>query len=482
MLILGWLTALAQLGLQAMLCAAAIHLLRSALWALRHPLPTLAPLPALDGAPFVTVQLPLRNERDVAERIVRAACALDWPRDRIEVQVLDDSDDETRAIVDRVAAALGNEGRDVQVVRREGRAGYKAGALEHALSAARGEYVLILDADCVPPRDLLRRLTAPLVADGQLAFVQARWGYHNEQASLLTRAQAAILDALFAVEQARLSGLGRPVQFNGTSGVWRASALRAAGGWLGHAGGAAASVTEDLDLSYRVQLGGLRGVTLPALVVTTELPSQMAAFRAQQSRWVRGAGEVLRTLMRKILRDDAPTGARATMVGHLLRHTRQPLLVALLLWLLPVELGWRLPLAPAHAWTVVLALLLFAVATYFAAARSRIGKRALDGVWLAPLVIALSLGLAPALTSALVSGAFSRRAGEFVRTPKSGDARRSSYRAARSPLSIVEALAAVAYAALALWLLAHGQRAAGITVGALVAFGLGWVGFGSLAR
>src|SRR5439155_9555082 len=266
-------------------------------------------------------------------RVLRAACALDWPRDRLEVQALDDSDDDTRAIVDRVAAELRAAGCDVRVIRRASRAGFKAGNLASGLASARGEFIAVLDADHVPTPDLLRRVVPLLMEDAALGFAQARWSFDNQRRSLLTRVQALILDGLMLVEQARLSALARPLQFNGSGGVWRRAALEAAGGWLQ----GEASLTEDLDLSYRAQLAGFRGHLAAEVAVETELPSTMAAFRAQQARWVRGAGQVLRALARRL--GSAANGDRVSMLAHLLRHARQPLLVAMILWLPASGLG-----------------------------------------------------------------------------------------------------------------------------------------------
>ncbi len=477
---LEWLLAGLQAGLWLLLVAGGVHLLRSAAWAFGRRLPSPGSPAELAAPPVVTVQLALRNERYVAERVLRAACALDWPRDRLEVQVLDDSDDETVALVDRVATELRAAGHDAQVIRREGRAGYKAGALQHALGRARGEYLLLLDADCVPAPDLIRRLLPPLLDDAQVAFTQARWSFDNERKSLLTGVQAIILHALFVVEQSRLSALGKPVQFNGTSGIWRKRALEAAGGWLGR--GAGASVTEDLDLSYRVQLAGLSGRTLPEVVVQTELPSTMAAFRAQQERWVRGSGEVLRALGRRVLGGSAPAGARLSMLGHLLRHARQPYLVLLALWLPALQLGLVQPrVSVPWAWPAVLAWLWLAVGAYYAATLRRLGRSPLGGFAWAPVVLVLSLGLSIALTLALLRGVFSTGAAEFVRTPKTAGSLAATYRPPRQILSMLEVLLGLGY--LALGVRAVQWQAWPTAAADLLLFtpGFLWVGAASLA-
>lgn len=462
------------LGLQLLLVAASLHLLRAAAWALSQP--RLAPADRPPGSdatptPLVTVQLPLRNERDVAARLIAAAAGLDWPR--LELQVLDDSDDETVSIVDAACERARAGGCVVEVVRRAGRVGYKAGALQHALATARGEYLLLLDADSQPPRDLVRRLVAALAADERLAFAQARWSFANERESLLTRVQAIILHALFVVEQARLTALGRPLQFNGTAGLWRRRALEAAGGWLP---GDGASVTEDLDLSYRVTLAGFRGATLPEIAVDTELPSTMTAFRVQQERWVRGGAEVLRRLGGRVFAGSFRDGVG--MLAHLARHARQPLLVALALWLPVVEMH-RVQPRPAvpHAWPIVLAGVFVAIALYQGATLRRLGRPPWPALYLAPTVMVLSIGLAPALTRSLVAGLWTRRA-EFVRTPKRGDASRSSYRPRRDPRVLFELALGFVHLAAAGWLVSVGAWLPALALVGLFALGLLWVAAG----
>lgn len=472
----AWLVTALEIGLWLLLAAGSLHLLRAAFWGLAAgPLRRPATSPAPADAPLVTVQLPLRNERHVAERVMRAACALSWPR--LEVQVLDDSDDETVALVDATAAELRAAGHAIEVVRRQGRHGYKAGALQHALGRARGEFLLILDADCVPPEDLLEQLMPALLADETLAFAQARWSFANERAGLLTRAQAIILHALFTIEQARLTAQKKPLQFNGTSGVFRRRALEAAGGWLGARAGA--SVTEDLDLSYRVQLAGSHGATFPEIAVETELPQGMRAFRAQQTRWVRGGGEVLRVLARRLLRGEGRPGERATMLGHLLRHARQPYLLLLVAGFPAVALAELPRHTPAWGWPAAIALTYAAVSLYYAATLRRLGRSPLGGLWLAPLVLALSLGLCLTFTVALVQGLLAGPGGEFVRTPKLGDAKKPAYRARGSLLSLVELALGALWSLLVVRAALAGAWPAAAVWAALPAFGLLWVGLGS---
>ncbi len=469
---IGWATMLCLLLLWALMAVVSVHLLRSAGWGWRRPIEPWRG--ELRGFADVTLQLPLCNEQAVAERVMRAAAALDWPRDRLQIQVLDDSQDETVAIVDRVAQELGAQGVPIEVLRRGERTGYKAGNLQHGLERARGDYIVVLDADSEPSADFLRRVMAPLLADERLGFVQARWSFRNEKAGLLERVQALILDGLMVIEQPRRQALGQPLQFNGTAGVWRRSALEAAGGWLGQG---PVSVTEDLDLSFRAELAGYPGCGLPEVAVQTELPSTMAAFRVQQRRWVRGGAEGLRRMARRLLTGDLPARERDAMLGHLARHARQPLILSAALWLPLVQLGEiQLPVAVPGVWPVLLVLLIVAVGAYYGAARRRLGRSAAPAFALAPLVLLLSVGLSLALTASFLSGLLDRRAGEFVRTPKGND------RARFDPLLAFEIgwglLCIVSAALLAL----RGEWLAALGVGGVLGGGLCWVGIASLLR
>jgi cellulose synthase/poly-beta-1,6-N-acetylglucosamine synthase-like glycosyltransferase len=461
-----------EIGTWAMLALVSIQLLRHSVWTLRAGPIRAEPVPEVGDAPMITVQLPLRNERGKADDLLRCICALDWPKERFEVQVLDDSDDETIAIVDRAAESLRSDGYDVKVVRRSEQRGYKAGALAHGVASALGEYVAIFDADARPDPDCLKRLVAAIVNNPSLAYVQARWSFENEKEGLVTRAQAMILDALFAGEQARLTSLGRPVQFNGTAGLWRRAALDVAGGWLG-AGGAHASVTEDLALSFRVGLAEGLGATRADICVRTELPATIAAFRRQQARWVRGSGEVLRALVRDIARGRGRMRVRATMLGHLLRHVRQPwLLLFAVLWPATV---WVTPRFHVDGiWPVLLLAAMASMGLYFAAVRRRLGRSPIAGFSFAPVVMALSIGLCPVLTIAFLGGALGEPA-EFERTPKGGDYRPRSG-------GLFEFGLGAFYLVLAGDAALRGSFGAAVALLWFFAFGLLWIGTGAFGR
>jgi cellulose synthase/poly-beta-1,6-N-acetylglucosamine synthase-like glycosyltransferase len=489
MLVAQGLLGLLLLGLWLLLVAASLHVLRLGLWALRHPVEDVQPPPIDEAAlPKVTVQLPMRNERLVAARAIGAACALDWPRQRLQIQVLDDSDptDETVRIVDAEVARHQLAGFDITVVRRPDRRSFKAGHLDFALPLASGDFVAVLDVDFVPAPDFLRRLLPVLVAQPELAFVQGRWSFLNESESLLLTVQALILHGLFLVEQSYLSAQKQPVQFNGSGGVWRTEALRRAGGFVGPETNHAASVTEDLDLSYRVRLLGYQSLTLPSVAVPTELPERMAAFRSQQKRWVRGGAQVLRSLLGKLLAPGRSLGERVTMLLHLLRHARQPYLALALLFLplSPLGLVQTLFSPPGGLLSAVLAVWL-SVSVYYGAALRRLGRSALPALFLSPVVMALSMGLCVALTVELLRGVLtSRQVAEFVRTPKTGGQKQKSgqYRPVFDRLARLEVILGVAYLGLAGLLLVRGEVLTALGFGVLIGSGLLWVGGGSLRK
>ena len=262
---------------------------------------------AEDALPAVLVQLPVCNEGALALRVVKAASRLDWPADRLTIQLLDDGDAGAHETLAAAVRAVVPEGIDLQILHRGTRDGFKAGNLAHGLKHSDAPYVAVFDADFVPPEDFLRRTVPALVADEGLAFVQARWGHANRTANWLTRVQGLLLDAHFAVEQEARFRAGLPLSFNGTAGVWSRAAIEHGGGWTGD------TLTEDLDLSMRCMMKGWRAAMLSDLVVPGELPPTAAAWRAQQARWTKGHAQCARKLLPAVWASRMPFWKKAAM-------------------------------------------------------------------------------------------------------------------------------------------------------------------------
>jgi cellulose synthase/poly-beta-1,6-N-acetylglucosamine synthase-like glycosyltransferase len=367
--------------------------------------------------PYVTVQLPLFNEAEVVERLVQACLALVYPPERLEIQILDDSTDETGEVVERVLAMRRPGGPRVEHLRRPNRAGFKAGALAHGMDRASGEFFLILDADFVPQPDLLLRLL-PTFRDPEVGVVQARWDHLNEAAGLLTRCQAILLDGHFRFEQGGRHYARRFLNFNGTAGIWRREALLAAGGW------SADTLTEDLDLSYRAQMAGWRIVYREEVGVPAELPEGIRALEIQQQRWAQGGVQTARKLLPTLWRGPWSWGVKLDAAFHLLGHLAHPMTVALGVLLLPSAVA-RQSLGLGRWLILDLGVFLLASGSfllfYLSAARSRLRpwSRALPG---AILTMALGIGLTATVSRAVIRGLGGRRGKEtpFHRTPKGG--------------------------------------------------------------
>lgn len=276
---------------------------------------TALPTPPLPIAlPFVTVQLPVYNELYVVERLIRQVCLLDYPVDKLEIQVLDDSDDETAEVIDKVTAEYQARGFDIKVVRRPERVGFKAGALQHGLELARGEYIAIFDADFMPHPDFLIN-TLGHFSSPKVGMVQTRWGHLNRNYSWITKMQAFGLDAHFSVEQTGRSASGSFINFNGTGGIWRKQCINDGGGWT------ADTLTEDLDLSYRAQLKGWKFTFLEHTTSPAELPILMQAVKSQQYRWNKGAAETARKNLGAVIRSSLPFKNKLHAVQHLLNSS-----------------------------------------------------------------------------------------------------------------------------------------------------------------
>lgn len=364
--------------------------------------------------PRVTVQLPIYNEMYVSERVIEAACAIDYPPELLEIQVLDDSTDETTTIVANAVARAKAAGVTIVHLKRSERHGYKAGALADGLDVATGELVAIFDADFVPPADFLVRTVAHF-ADEQIAFVQARWGHLNRDFSWLTRLQTLAIDGHFLVEQAGRGLRGSWFNFNGTAGIWRAAAITDAGGWT------ADTLTEDLDLSYRAHLRGWRATYLEDLVVPGEVPAQMTSFRRQQHRWARGSIECAIRLLPEVWRADVKPTVKFQAALHLLAYGVHLLILLLtLIYPLVVLASVRVPAVTTMAGLgYLLALPSIAPAVFFLAGQRRAGRSLWRQVLRIIMMIAFGSGLMINTARAALQIA-TRPNPEFERTAKLG--------------------------------------------------------------
>ena len=423
----------AHFCLLGLLCVYGAHRFYLSGWAFRsRPEPQAAMRP-VHTHPRVTVQLPVYNERFVVERLIDAAAALDYPRERLQIQVLDDSSDDTRELAQTRVQHHRERGVDIEYLHRGERRGYKAGALAAGLECAKGELIAIFDADFVPVPDTLLR-TVGEFADAGVGMVQLRWGHLNRDYSSLTEVQAILLDAHFAVEQRWRWRQGHFFNFNGTAGLWRAQAIRHAGGWHSD------TLTEDLDLSYRAQLRGWRFVLLHDCVCPGELPVSLRAFRTQQHRWAKGATQVLLKLLGQVWRAPLPFATKLEASFHLSSNVAYLVMVAdCLLFLIP-----SIIIRNAFDWggTLWVDLPLFMFATlshlaFFVAGQHAIGGGLRAALRRILLVLPYGIGLAVNNASAVVE-ALLRRDSAFLRTPKLGTHAR---RAGAAPRNAYPALA-----------------------------------------
>ncbi len=366
--------------------------------------------------PMVTVQLPLFNEMYVVDRLIASVAEIRYPKDRLEIQVLDDSTDETTAIAEAAALKARADGLDMTLVRREDRVGFKAGALENGLKVAKGEFVLIFDADFIAPPDILEKSLGHF-EDEDVGMVQARWGHVNRNFSLLTELQSIMLDGHFIMEHGGRSRSGRFFNFNGTAGIWRKAAILDAGGWEHD------TLTEDLDLSYRAQMRGWRFVFLEDLISPAELPVDVNAFKSQQARWAKGSAQVCVKLLPRILASSLPVSIKAEAAFHLTANFAYPLMVLLSVLMFPAMV--------IRYNTGFMEMLLIDVPFFLGATASVCSFYALaqrrafgEGSWhgrlkYLPGVLALGIGLSVNNAKAVLEGLLGKPS-EFVRTPKLG--------------------------------------------------------------
>ena len=380
----------------------------------RHKLPK-EPPKKFDQLPRVTIQLPLYNERFVVARLLDEACKIDYPRDLLQIQVLDDSTDETHPYTQRLCNELVAQGYPIEYRHRTNRHGYKAGALQEGLETATGEFVAIFDADFIPPTDFLTR-SIHFFTDAQIGVVQTRWSYLNKEHNILTQVEAMLLDGHFVLEHGARCGAGFFFNFNGTAGIIRRKMIEDAGGWQHD------TLTEDSDLSYRAQLKGWRFVYMMGLDCPSELPVETYGFQVQQSRWAKGLTQVAKKLLPAIFRAKIPLRLKIEAFLHLTPNISYPLMVVLSALMLPVMIvrfymGWMqmvfldLPLVCASFFSIS--------AFYLFAQKELYPKSWWKSIAFMPMLMAAGVALTISNTKAVVEALFGIQT-SFARTPKYG--------------------------------------------------------------
>lgn len=432
--------------------------------------------------PLVTIQLPIFNELHVVESLLNTVSALDYPRDRLQIQVLDDSTDETAPHAEKLSADLKELGHDVEYIHRTNRHGFKAGALDEAMASAKGDFICIFDADFQPAPDYLKKLIHHFT-NPKVGMVQARWGHLNKNFSLLTRCQALFLDGHLVLEQTARSRHGEFLNFNGTAGIWRREAIADGGGWHHD------TLTEDLDLSYRAQLKGWKFIYLKDVVVPAELPPDMDGFKSQQHRWTKGSIQVCKKILLDVWRSDIPLPLKIEATSHLTSNFAYLLTICTLVLMYPANFvigsSWH------KAVFVDIPVFFFAslsvIAFYLTAqgAQSRWGwLKALPYV---PVLLALGIGMSISNGIAVLE-ALMNKTSEFVRTPKYGIEnkaqavkKKSSYKAGKSIAQWIE-VALTGYFAWMVVLAAQRGQWGSIPFLLLFLFGFGYVAFASLLK
>jgi cellulose synthase/poly-beta-1,6-N-acetylglucosamine synthase-like glycosyltransferase len=373
----------------------------------------------LEKLPLITVQLPIFNELHVVRRLVESVANLDYPKELLQIQILDDSIDETRAICEEETERLRLEGFDVELIHRVDRTGFKAGALENGMGTARGDFIYILDADFIPPPRILHELIH-FFTDAKIGLVQSRWGHINRDYSILTKIQAMFLDGHLVVEQVARSRSGRFFNFNGTGGIWRKQTIIDAGGWQHD------TLTEDLDLSYRAQLKGWKFIFLNDIVTPAELPVDMNGFKSQQHRWTKGSIQTCRKLLGPIWRSKQPLLIKLEATAHLTTNFAYLLLLFLCFLIFP-GMGSKVDFGGYRPWVMDLPVFVltslsvgcFYLSSQWGAYRKSWWKRA---IYL-PGALALGIGMAINNNRAILEALF-RKDSPFIRTPKYGIVRK----------------------------------------------------------
>ncbi len=398
---------------------------------------------SFDTLPVVTVQLPLYNERYVAERLIQSVCELDYPRDKLQIQVLDDSTDQTRDICRERVNFFKKRGFNISHIHRDLRTGFKAGALREGLQHAVGELIAIFDADFIPGKDFLLK-TIHIFKDEKVGMVQTRWDHLNEDYSMLTRAQAFGLSGHFVIEQNGRNAAGFFINFNGTAGIWRKSCIEDSGNWQDD------TLTEDLDLSYRAQLKGWKFIFLNEVVTPSELPAEINALKNQQYRWTKGAIETARKILPRVWKSDLPLNIKIHSTLHLTNNFVYPFILILAILNLPVILIKKQSLE-LEIYYFIFAFFMISFSAsflFYALAQKSLHKDWIKRMLLFPVFMSGSMGFSINNTRAVIEALVKKRT-PFIRTPKyqligqSGSFFEKHYRISLDKMVFVEILMAV---------------------------------------
>ena len=366
-----------------------------------------------DDLPLVTVQLPIFNEQFVIDRLIEAVCAMDYPKEKLEIQVLDDSTDETQEVAAETVARYAALGHPIVYIHRTNRHGYKAGALDAGLKVAKGEFVAIFDADFVPPTDWIMKVIHHF-AEPEIGMVQTRWTYLNRDYSTLTQIEAILLDGHFVLEHGARVRSGEFFNFNGTAGMWRLKAISDGGGWQHD------TLTEDTDLSYRSQMAGWKFKYLPEVECPSELPIEMTAFKTQQARWAKGLIQTSIKVLPQVFRSNMSRRNKIEAVYHLTANLSYPLMIVMTALLMPAMIcrfyqGWfqmlliDVPLFTASTFSIAV--------FYVVSQRILFPNNWMKTFFYLPLLMALGIGLTVTNTKAVMEALFGIKSA-FVRTPK----------------------------------------------------------------
>jgi cellulose synthase/poly-beta-1,6-N-acetylglucosamine synthase-like glycosyltransferase len=372
------------------------------------------PFTQFKDLPFVTIQLPMYNEMNVAARLIDHVVEMDYPQDRMEIQVLDDSTDQTCSIARERVEFYRKKRFNIFYIHRDERKGYKAGALDNGMNVAKGEFFAVFDADFVPEKDFLRK-TIHYFTEPGIGMIQVRWSHLNKEFSLLTKLQSIFLDGHFVIEHTARNRSGRFFNFNGTAGIWRKEAIQTSEGWQHD------TLTEDLDLSYRAQMKGWKFIYLPYYAIPAELPTDIIAFKTQQHRWAKGSIQTTKKLISKIFKSEFPLKVKVEAFFHLAGNFNYLIMIPLSLSILPlviirVNMQWER--------TIILDIPLFLLATGSLSAFYLISQKELYQNWgqtfkYLPLLMGLGIGLSVNNATAVIEALINKQS-EFVRTPKLG--------------------------------------------------------------